>query len=185
MLDPLRLFSTRLKDVPPMERPLAMATRLLETCANDGSVRFTCLVRASECLLRFRHLAHLWVKLPVTTEDAQTAYGRRPHLNVWLSAANGMRPALMDLASRKKDHHLKASELATLAEGREDLEPFATWLRDDQQVQARVADAWNSVVQAGRHLSLPDVFSVQLVNPPEVDSSDHWISHAQHDYGTL
>jgi hypothetical protein len=162
-----------------------MATRLLEKCVQTDRVRLVCLNKRPECLLRFRHLVHIWIKLPVTTGAAVMDYGHFPHQDRWLSAAKGMRPALMDFASRRADRTLKASEVAVLPEGRKELEPFADWLRDDQQVQARVADAWNSVVQAGQDLSLPDVFSVQLVNPPNIDWDDHWVSYARHDYGPV
>ena len=174
MLHTERLFATRLGEVPPIERPLAMATRVLETCASQGSVRFVCLLGNSECLFRFRHLAHIWIKLPATTKGAVLAHGRKPYSHRWMSAANGMRPALMELASNKKDRNLTASEVASLPDGRIELEPFAEWLREDEQVQKKVAEAWNDLVQQGLDRSVASAFSTQLVNPPNISSDDFW-----------
>ena len=125
---PERLFSTPFDAVPPMERPLAMATRLLTACADNSSVRLLCLGEQAGCLLRFRHLVQIWIRLPVTTQRAMMAQGLRPHGNRWLTAANGMRPALMDLASKKHDQTLTMSEVASLPDGRKELDPFAKWL---------------------------------------------------------
>lgn len=75
-----------------------------------------------------------------------------------------MRPALFELASKKKGLRLEAHEIASLPEARKDLGPFADWLREDQQVQKRVADAWNSLAHENQDLSVPPVFSVQLAN---------------------
>ena len=185
MLHPEHLFSRNLKEVPPMERPLAMATSLLEACANQGSVPLVCLVRDSECLLRFRHLAHMWVKLPVTTRGAMLDYGWEPHFDRWMSAANGMRQALMEIASEKDDRKLSASDIASLPDGRDVLDPFAAWLRDDQQVQRRVAAAWNSLVKDGQDLEVPRAFSVQVVNGHTKSSDDHWLYMGGLDYGPV
>jgi len=141
-----------------------MMTRVLEKCADNGRARFVCLRQNSECLLRFRHLVHVWIKLPVTTRGALINDGRKPYIDRWVSAANDMRPALFELASRKKDLRLEAHEIASLPEARKDLGPFADWLREDQQVQKRVADAWNSLAHENQDLSVPPVFSVQLAN---------------------
>ena len=165
-----------------MERPLAMATKLLQTCANQGRVRLVCLVGGSNCLLRFRHLAHIWIKLPVTTDDAILAY-EDTYVDRWMSAANGMRQALTELASKKDDRKLSASEIALLPDGRDALDPFAEWLRDDQDVQRRVAQTWNSLVQDGQDLDVPSAFSVQVVNGHTRSSDDHWLYRARLDYG--
>ena len=178
-----RLLSIPFDAVPPMERPLAMATRLLTTCTNLSSVRLLCLGKTSEFLFQFRHLVHIWISLPMTTQRAMMVAGRRPHGNRWLSAANGMRPALMNLASRKDNPSLTTSEVASLPDGRKELEPFADWLREDQQVQKRVADSWNSVVGEGGHLDLPIAFSVQMANPLGISSDDRWVYSTQYDYG--
>ena len=179
------LFSTPIHTLPPMERPLAMATRLLEACVNNARARFVCLKDQTECLLRFRHLAHIWIKQPVTTENAMLSYGNRPHENRWLSAALAMRPALVALASTKKDRALDASDVALLPDGRDDLAPFADWLREDERVQRRVADAWNGVVQEGQDHSVPRAFSVQLVNDPDISEDDSWLYYTLHDYGPM
>lgn len=92
------------------------------------------------------------------------------HNDEFLPAANAMRPALMELASSKKDRKyrkLRAGEIASLPDGRKELEAFADWLRKDRQVRKRVADTWNSVVQQGQDRSLPSAFSVQSVNDPD------------------
>ena len=162
-----------------------MATRLLTACADNSSVRLLCLGEQAGCLLRFRHLVQIWIRLPVTTQRAMMAQGLRPHGNRWLTAANGMRPALMDLASKKHDQTLTMSEVASLPDGHKELEPFADWLREDQQVQKRVADSWNSVVQEGGHLDLPIAFSVQLANPLGISSDDEWVYSTQYDYGPV
>jgi hypothetical protein len=182
---PERLFSIALDKLPPMERPLAAATRFLESCANNDSARFLCLGKESQCLLRFRHLAHIWIRLSVTTAKTMMVYGRKPHLNRWLSAANGMRPALIDFASIRKDPNLTPSEIASLPDGREDLEPFATWLREDQQVQTQVAEMWNSIVREGKHLTLPSGFSVPRVNGSKLSDDDSWIYLTRHEYGPM
>jgi len=54
---------------------------------------------------------------------------------------------------------------------------------EDQQVQKRVVDSWNSVVQEGEHLHLPIAFSVQLANPLGISSDDRWVYSTQYDYG--
>ena len=56
------LSSRSLEELDPMERPLAMATKLLDACAKTGRVRLLHLLKHSECLLRFRHLVHVWIK---------------------------------------------------------------------------------------------------------------------------
>jgi hypothetical protein len=182
---PERLFSTSLDAMPPMERPLAAVTRVLKSCANNANVRLLCLGKESQCLLRFRHLAHIWIQLSVTTSWAMMVYGREPHLNRWLLTANGMRPALMDFASSRKDPNLTASEIAWLPDGREDLEPFATWLREDPQVQKQVTDMWNSIVREGKHLTLPSGFSVPRVNGADISEDDSWIYLTRHEYGPM
>ena len=91
----------------------------------------------------------------------------------------------MDLASKKHDPSLTISEVASLPDGHKELEPFADWLREDQQVQKRVADSWNSVVQEGGHLDLPIAFSVQLANPLGISSDDEWVYSTQYDYGPV
>jgi len=182
---PERLLSSPLDALHPTERPLAAATRLLESCAKTGSVRLLCLGEESQCLLRFRHLAHIWVRLSVTTATAMMAYDHRPHLDPWLSAANAMRPALIDFASSREDPHLTPKEIASLPDGREDLEPFATWLREDQQVQKRVADVWDDIVREGKHCALPTGFSVPRVNGFELSDDDSWIYLTRYDYGPM
>ena len=188
------LFSASLETLPAVERPLAMATRLLETCVNVGSLRLLCLAKHSQCLFKFRHLVHIWVKVSVTTQAAMFAHGRElsseftQHSMIirgfdrWLCAANRMRSSLMELASVKEDRKLEAGDVALLPQGRMELEPFADWLRNDTQVQKRVADAWNSVVREGQDCDLPPAFSLQLVNPPDASWDDEWIMESRHDY---
>ena len=181
-----RLLSIPFDAVPPMERPLAMATRLLTTCTNNSSVRFLCLGKTSESLFQFRHLVHIWIRLAVTTAWAMMAYGSETHLNRWLSAANGMRPALMDFASSRKDPNLTPKEVASLPDGREDLEPFAMWLREDEQVQQQVAYMWNSLVREGQHLNLPSgFFTMPRVNGVDISEDDRWIYLTRHEYGPM
>ena len=180
-----RLFSEGLDALPPMERPLAMATRLLETCATTGRLGFIALKDHSECLLRFRHLVHLWIKIPLTTIGAMLVQGRESYDDRWLYAAKGMRPALMELALSRKDPILTTKEIASLPDGRTELEPFADWLRTDQEVQERVVDMWNSIVRQGQHVNLPGAFSVPLVNGTEISKDDLWLCSCQFDYGRM
>lgn len=56
-----------LEALPSLERPLEMATRLLETCVKTSRVGFLSLGEESEDLLRYRHLVHIWITLHVTT----------------------------------------------------------------------------------------------------------------------
>lgn len=70
----------------------------------------------------------------------------------------------MEVASTKEDEYLTADDIASLPEGRERLEPYADWFRNDREVQARVASTWNNLVREGRHRSLPPAISEQLAN---------------------
>ena len=88
----------------------------------------------------------------------------------------------MELASGKKDRELEAEDIFLLPDGRKELEPFADRLRNDRQVQRRVADAWNSIVQQGQDRVLPTEFTFPLVNPPNKSWADEWLKVSGHDY---
>mgnify|MGYP003715478377 CR=1 FL=1 len=102
-----------------------------------------------------------------------------------MSAANGLRPALAELAPSRKDRTLTASDIALLADGRKELQPFADCLRADHEVQERVADRWNSIVQDGRDHEPPYVFAVQMITDTKRQWDDHWLLHTQKWYGSL
>lgn len=157
-----------------------MATRLLEDCAKNDRARFICLVEESECLLRFRHLAHIWVKLPVTTLDHLT--NPKASADRWLEAANAMKPALAELASTRRDRVLSARDVALLPRQCKGLDPFRKWLRKDQQVQRRVANAWNSLVWENWDRASSGTSVVPLMGSSTMSSDDLWMYCVQESY---
>lgn len=176
-----------LETLPPSERPLAMATRQLLMCIKNGKVGFLALGLESEDLLRHRHLVHIWIALRVTTlaqvarlEKSLKAWDLDDEhyltgltILPWVRAANSMRAALMEAASGKEDECLKADDVVALPDGREQLQPFVDWVRNDREVQGRVVNTWNNLVKEGRHRSLPPAISEQIGNRLWPD--DRWI----------
>lgn len=99
---PERLLSTPLVALPVIERPRAMVTKLLQTCADSGKVRLLCLGEAGHEMLRFRHLVHFWITLPTAPAATTMGSGGKVIRSAWMAASIGIRPALMKQASKKE-----------------------------------------------------------------------------------
>ena len=92
---------------------------------------------------------------------------------------------MAELSSIKTDRLLTASDITSLHGGREDLDPFADWLRKDQEVQSRVANAWNRLVLEDKDGSLLRTLSVPSISnriPGISDEDNTWIGRPRYDY---
>jgi hypothetical protein len=165
-----------LETLPPSERPLAMATRLLQTCIKHGKVGFLCLGEDSGELLRHRHLVHIWIALRVTTlvqvtrweesqkasdlDDEQYLTGRS--IFPWVRAANSIRAALIEVASSKEDECLTV----ILSRYRK-VENSCSLSRTGYEKIVRSEAGWptrGTVWCEGRHRSVPPAISEQMAD---------------------